>query len=335
MEDTEENIHAFALDPSQNLVVLLLEEDPLSSEQYNLLPANVSLGGAVIQIVDDVFGMFLRPLGLSLHPWVTIWNWRKGRLMMNCSTSELSSPGAHEVDFVSSRALLVTISGDGSGGAIDLYYFDEDGSPPDDLPSDPSIACRPPTKLLYSLQLRARAADEDGQSGGPSHSLGTPTTLRAPEQPRAPPAHDPEWYHGWWNAPSQPRATSLSRMALDAWVERVLITERRHDEMANDLLEWLERVLATPPIDPNQGGSSEPALSPEFEYELRRIYRRRLELLNEHLIYDIAEAPQGSLTPEHLLDNLSESLGSSPTPFGLAYLPPYESARAVPLEEID
>ena len=55
MEDTEENIHAFALDPSQNLVVLLLEEDPLvyvfrsyevriathtvfnlqSSEQYN------------------------------------------------------------------------------------------------------------------------------------------------------------------------------------------------------------------------------------------------------------------------------------------------------------
>ena len=29
MEDTEENIHAFALDPSQNLVVLLLEEDPL------------------------------------------------------------------------------------------------------------------------------------------------------------------------------------------------------------------------------------------------------------------------------------------------------------------
>lgn len=128
----------------------------------------MSLGGAVIQIVDDVFGMFLRPLGLSLHPWVTIWNWRKGRLMMvcemvsrqprssfsltsaqNCSTSELSSPGAHEVDFVSSRALLVTISGDGSGGAIDLYYFDEDGSPPDDLPSDPSIACRPPTKVAH------------------------------------------------------------------------------------------------------------------------------------------------------------------------------------------
>ncbi|KAI0711732.1 hypothetical protein C8Q76DRAFT_694573 [Earliella scabrosa] len=206
-------------------------------------------------------------------------------------------------------------------------------------------------QLLYSLQLRARAADEDGQNGCSSHSLGTSTTPRVPEQPRAPPRHDPEWYHGWWNAPSQPRATSLSRMALDAvhpsrsdprvnrlfaqWVERVLITERRHDEMANDLLEWLERVLATPPVDPNQGGASEPALSPEFEYELRRIYRRRLELLNEHLIYDIAEAPQGSLTPEHLLDNLSESLEASPTPFGLAYLPPYESARAVPLEEID
>ena len=138
-------------------------------------------------------------------------------------------------------------------------------------------------QLLYSLQLRARTVDEDAQDGCPSPSLGTPNTppWREPEETRAPPGHDPEWYHGWWNAPSQPRVTSLSRMALDAarpsrsdpginrlfaqWVERVLITERRHDEMANDLLEWLERVLATQPVDSNQGGTSEPPLSPEFE----------------------------------------------------------------------
>ncbi|OCH85848.1 hypothetical protein OBBRIDRAFT_739112 [Obba rivulosa] len=110
----------FAMDPSQDLVALVHNDDgdamfprviihlhtlstnsPHPKAEFPRITASVPFetGSSVIQVVDDVIGLFFWAHG----PGILIWNWHTGVLLVN-----LLPPMAWDFAFISNRAFIVT-----------------------------------------------------------------------------------------------------------------------------------------------------------------------------------------------------------------------------------
>ncbi|KAJ8475000.1 hypothetical protein ONZ51_g6826 [Trametes cubensis] len=167
-EDLGVPIRDFAIDPSQDLVALVVDDVPENNPGrinfgVNLrtisenkphpgagktelhAPIPFSVGASFIQIVDDVIGVFFWVHG----PGLIIWNWRTGRLVAQCLESDLPT-SAYDFGFLSNRAYMVTVAH--GQGHIEIYTFnaDEDVSPEAQSPSikDPRLPVRVATLLL-------------------------------------------------------------------------------------------------------------------------------------------------------------------------------------------
>ncbi|EIW52630.1 uncharacterized protein TRAVEDRAFT_174703 [Trametes versicolor FP-101664 SS1] len=150
----------FAMDPSQDLIALVLTDGVTGDEDNKILVRLHTLSGnrphpeaaipelsvsipsghydrAFIQVFDDVVGMFF-----WMHdPALVIWNWRTGKIVVNCVDSGLPS-GAYDCSFLSSRAYMITTTA--AAGAIAIYTFSGD--------VDASSSPAPPTHVAQ-LQL--------------------------------------------------------------------------------------------------------------------------------------------------------------------------------------
>ncbi|KAI8977791.1 hypothetical protein BD414DRAFT_517035 [Trametes punicea] len=131
----------FAIDPSQDLIALVVSENSNGVDELNLsvqlrtlsdnkphpeaavkqlhAPIPFVIGTSFIQIVDDVVGVFF-----WLHgPGLVIWNWRTGKAMVTVSAFDLPV-GTYDFAFLSSRAYMITVA---SGhGSIVIYAFGGD-----------------------------------------------------------------------------------------------------------------------------------------------------------------------------------------------------------------
>ncbi|CDO78284.1 hypothetical protein BN946_scf184674.g6 [Trametes cinnabarina] len=141
-EDLGLGIRDFAIDPSQDLMALVvagLESDDndgldlvialrsmsenkphpnaAQAELRALVPFEV--GTSFIQIVDDVIGVFF-----WVHdPGLIIFNWRTGKTVVRVTDRRIPT-GLYDFAFLSSRAYMITVA---SGrGSIEIYAFSGD-----------------------------------------------------------------------------------------------------------------------------------------------------------------------------------------------------------------
>ncbi|KAM5545812.1 hypothetical protein V8D89_000850 [Ganoderma adspersum] len=156
-DDLGVRMRDFAIDPSQDLMVLVIADDiashllglsftihlqtistnkPHPKARVPLLQAPVpfQVGNSFVQIVDDVVGAFFWVHG----PGLIIWNWRTGKVVVNCIGFDLPT-GAYDFAFISNRAYMITVTT--NCGSIELYTFsdaDEDNTS-SNAPQSPSI----------------------------------------------------------------------------------------------------------------------------------------------------------------------------------------------------
>ncbi|PIL34558.1 hypothetical protein GSI_03336 [Ganoderma sinense ZZ0214-1] len=139
-EDVGVRMRDFAIDPSQDLMALVMADDvasftvhlqtigtnkPHPKARVPLLQAPVpfQVGNSFVQIVDDVVGAFFWVHG----PGLIIWNWRTGKTLVNCIGFDLPT-GAYDFAFISSRAYMITVTT--GSGSIELYTFSDAAEAP-------------------------------------------------------------------------------------------------------------------------------------------------------------------------------------------------------------
>ncbi|TBU44170.1 hypothetical protein BD309DRAFT_990477 [Dichomitus squalens] len=175
-EDLGIRIRDFAIDPSQDLMALVLADDvtsmtihlrtisrnePHPKARIPELRATVpQVRNCFVQIVDDVIGAFFWFHG----PGLVIWNWRTGKKVVDCVGVNLPT-GTYDFAFISSRAYIVTVTM--QYGSIEVYTFsggDEDAETlSNTVPQSPSLGDRllptrvaifrlPPTKPGQDLR---------------------------------------------------------------------------------------------------------------------------------------------------------------------------------------
>ncbi|KAI0773132.1 senescence-associated protein-domain-containing protein [Trametes elegans] len=132
----------FAIDPSQDLIALVVANDPNHLVGLNLAihlrtmstnkphpqarvpelnaPIPFQIGSSFIQIVDDIVGVYFWVHG----PGLLIWNWRTGKTVVKSVGFTLST-GAYDFAFLSNRAYMITVTT--GPGSIEIYTFDGDG----------------------------------------------------------------------------------------------------------------------------------------------------------------------------------------------------------------
>ncbi|KAI0643365.1 hypothetical protein C8Q79DRAFT_978518 [Trametes meyenii] len=169
VKDLGITVRDFAIDPSQDLIALVLAEGLGSPTTLSVhlrtlsgnkphpdarkpeldTPVPASVGSSFIQIVDDVIGMFFH----AFDPGLVIWNWRTGQTVVRLTGPEFP---AHVSDFafISSRAYMITTTSSNGpfelfshGGAIELFTFRCDDA-------DADAYLRSPTRVAV-LQLPA------------------------------------------------------------------------------------------------------------------------------------------------------------------------------------
>ncbi|KAI0738204.1 hypothetical protein C8Q80DRAFT_1207471 [Daedaleopsis nitida] len=169
-EDIGFVIRDFAIDPSQDLLALVLKDSapmfhlpprfftihlqtisgnkphPLAAQPVLNLGLPGSATNAFTQIVDDVIGAFFWMEG----PCLCIWNWRTGKQVVNCKTTELPR-GVCDFAFISSRAFIVMVAGE--AGSIQVFTFngDEDAAsePVESHPLPWTVRYRSPVKVAH------------------------------------------------------------------------------------------------------------------------------------------------------------------------------------------
>ncbi|KAI0329467.1 hypothetical protein GY45DRAFT_1371545 [Cubamyces sp. BRFM 1775] len=166
-EDLGVHIRDFAIDPSQDLVALVVDDDAEDDSDQNHIcvhlrtasenkphpgaakkelnaPIPFQVGTSFIQIVDDVIGVFFWVHG----PGLIIWNWRTGRIVVQCLEFDLPT-STYDFGFLSNRAYMVTVAH--GQGYIEIYTFnaDEDATPQTQSP--PLAGRRPPVRIATLL----------------------------------------------------------------------------------------------------------------------------------------------------------------------------------------
>ncbi|KZT07120.1 uncharacterized protein LAESUDRAFT_699525 [Laetiporus sulphureus 93-53] len=153
-DDVGVSMRDFALDPSQDLVAFFAVPDPSANgrllaqvalrklstnEPYPgvarkvlrvLLPPFLP-GHAVIQIVDDVIGVF----SLSEERGLVIWHWRSARVLVHRVGNEFPE-SVCDFAFLSSRAYVLTTTMD--PGTVEVYTFEDHAEPPEHEPAPPA-----------------------------------------------------------------------------------------------------------------------------------------------------------------------------------------------------
>ncbi|KAI0370752.1 hypothetical protein BV20DRAFT_1035699 [Pilatotrama ljubarskyi] len=165
-EDIGFPVRDFAIDPSQDLVALVLADafrdlvvrlhtisenkpHPQAAvpELTMLLPSQMD--SSFIQIVDDVVGIFFWMHG----PGLVIWNWRTGQTMVRQLGFDFPT-GTYDFAFLSSRAYMITVTS--GSGSIDIYAFGDGPNshhPPIlQPPTKVAVLRMPPIKVGQSLR---------------------------------------------------------------------------------------------------------------------------------------------------------------------------------------
>ncbi|KAH9850994.1 hypothetical protein C2E23DRAFT_887019 [Lenzites betulinus] len=169
-EDVGFAVRDFAMDPSQDLIALVLTDEPMQPVGHTILvrvhtmsdnkphplaavpelsvPVPFPNDRSFIQIVDDIIGMFFWIHDLAL----VLWNWRTGKIVAKCIGPDLP-PGAYDFAFLSNRSFMITVTGGGPGSIV-IYTFsvDADTSQPEQAHAPPMAQRLPPTKVAI-LQL--------------------------------------------------------------------------------------------------------------------------------------------------------------------------------------
>ncbi|KAH9895700.1 senescence-associated protein-domain-containing protein [Cubamyces lactineus] len=150
-QDLGAPIRDFAIDPSQDLVALVIDEDthenkphPNAAKTELYAPISFQVGTSFIQIVDDVIGVFFWIHG----PGLIIWNWRTGRTVVQCLEFDLPT-SAYDFGFLSNRAFMVTVAH--GQGYIEIYTFNADLDVSVQTQSPPSTGRRPPVRIATLL----------------------------------------------------------------------------------------------------------------------------------------------------------------------------------------
>ncbi|KAI1793750.1 hypothetical protein LXA43DRAFT_1081303 [Ganoderma leucocontextum] len=180
-DDLGVQMRDFAIDPSQDLMALVIADDvashlvglsftirlrtisgnkphPQARVPQLQAPVPFQVGNSFVQIVDDVVGAFFWVRG----PGLIIWNWRTGKIVVNCIGFDLPT-GAYDFAFISNRAYMITVTT--NCGSIALYTFSDanEDNPSSSAPQSPSIDHRllptqiailslPPTNPGVALQ---------------------------------------------------------------------------------------------------------------------------------------------------------------------------------------
>ncbi|RPD53899.1 hypothetical protein L226DRAFT_469953 [Lentinus tigrinus ALCF2SS1-7] len=162
-EDLGVTVRDFAIDPSQDLMALVIADEvasfnihlrtmsenkphPRAAKPELKAPIPFQVGNSFIQIVDDIVGTFFWVHG----PGLLIWNWRTGKNVVHCIGFDLPT-GAYDFAFLSSRAFMLTVAA--GAGSIELYTFtgDEDALITRDSRSPSFAARRLPTRVAVLL----------------------------------------------------------------------------------------------------------------------------------------------------------------------------------------
>ncbi|KAI0824435.1 hypothetical protein BC628DRAFT_438168 [Trametes gibbosa] len=166
-EDIGFTVRDFAMDPSQDLIALVLTDEPVQPVGHTILvrvrtmsdnkphpnaavselsvPVPFPNDRSFIQIVDDIIGMFFWIHDLAL----VLWNWRTGKIVAKCVGPDLPL-GAYDFAFLSKRSFMITVTGGGPGSIV-IYTFSGDtdgtGSQPEQARAPPMAERLPPTKV--------------------------------------------------------------------------------------------------------------------------------------------------------------------------------------------
>ncbi|KAI0354450.1 hypothetical protein OH77DRAFT_1404967 [Trametes cingulata] len=155
-DNLEFPVRDFAIDPSQDLVALVLADASIDDAPAHIvvrlhtisenkphpkaavtqleIPIPFEAQNSFIQIVDDVVGMFFWMHG----PALVIWNWRTGRVMVKQLGFDTPA-GTYDFAFLSSRAYMITVTA--GSGSIHIYTFsDPDSSLPPTQPQPISLS---------------------------------------------------------------------------------------------------------------------------------------------------------------------------------------------------